>query len=227
MISSTLYDLETTITPTNSDETARTFLPSELYLPEALRDTEFFRDICLLLDYLQNSIKDYSNPKYAMIEQAYKDIAFKYKDIMQVSEESLKAMLIENGFSAILETLELSLEQLQMFVLYLPLLKIMKGTDEGYKLLLSLITFDYEIETWLDNPQELDEYTYNLKFITILNTGFDSNIVKKFVKFSRSYVYPVLKNVMVQVMYRSFDPIVCGFIQMIVRIRVECSDEPS
>ena len=205
------YQVNSTITPTKSMSTSRTFLPPELYLPEWARDTEFFRCMTILLDYVQNSLKDISNPKYAMIEQAYKDIGFKYKDILQTSEECLKAMLAENGFGKILEIFKLSLEQLQMITLYLPLLKIMKGTDEGYRLFLSLFASDFEIETWLDNPQELEEYTFNILFVSWVNVGLSSDFVNNFIEFSRTYVYPILKNVEMGITYKYLSPFVYGY----------------
>lgn len=211
----------------NSTSNKRTFLPAELYLPEWARDTEFFRDICILLNYVENSIKDFSNPKYAMIEQAYKDIGFKYKDIMQLSEDALKCMLVENGFGTILDLLELPLDKLQMFTLYLPLFKALKGTDEGFRLLLSLISYDFEIETWLDNPEQLDAYTYNIVFMTFMNVGFDSSIISKFAKFSRTYVYPVLKSIVVRVMFRTLSPAVYSRPILVKDIKVKCFDEPT
>ena len=205
----------------------RTFIPTELYLPEWARTTEFFRNICIVIDYLENSLKDVSNPRYAQIEQAYKDIGFKYKDIMQLSEDALKTMLIENGFGAILELFDLSIDRLQMFVLYLPLFKAMKGTDEGFRLLLSLVAYDFELETWLDNPTKLDEYTYNIVFITFLNQGFDSSIVSRFVQFSRTYVYPVLQSMVVEVMFRQLSPAVYGRPVITKEIKTRCFDDPA
>lgn len=205
----------------------RTFIPTELYLPEWARTTEFFRNICIVIDYLENSLKDVSNPKYAQIEQAYKDIGFKYKDIMQLSEDALKTMLIENGFGAILELFDLSIDRLQMFVLYLPLFKAMKGTDEGFRLLLSLIAYDFKLKTWLDNPTKLDEYTYNIVFITFLNQGFDSSIVSRFVQFSRTYVYPVLQSMVVEVMFRQLSPAVYGRPVITKEIKTRCFDDPT
>lgn len=218
------YNLDLVTTAETEDK--RTFLPAELYLPEYARNTEFFRNICILMNYLENSLKDYSNPKYAMIEQAYKDIGFKYKDIMQLSEDALKCMLIENGFGAVLDMLTMSLDKLQMLVLYLPLFKALKGTDEGFKLLLSSIAYDFELETWLDNPAQLDEYTYNIVFITFMNVGFDSSIISKFVKFSRTYVYPVLKKLTIRVLFRALSPAVYGRPVISKEIKVRCFDEP-
>lgn len=220
-----IFNLAPAVTTVNNSG-KRTFLPAELYMPEWARETEFFNNIAILLNYLENSLKDFSNPKYAEIEQFYKDIAFKYKDIMQLSEDALKAMLIENGFSAILDLFELSLDKLQMFVLYLPLFKALKGTDVGFQQLLTMIAYDFELETWLDNPKELDEYTYNITFITFLNVGFDSSIISKFVKFSRSYVYPVLKKLIIQVMFRQLAPAVYGRPLITKEITLKCFDGP-
>ena len=212
---------------TTSDKASkRTYIPAELYLPEWARTTEFFRNICIVIDYLENSLKDYSNPKYAKIEQAYKDIGFKYKDILQLSEDALKMMLIENGFGSILDLFDMSIERLQMFVLYLPLFKALKGTDEGFKLLLSMVAYDFEIETWLDNPAQLDEYTYNIVFITFMNVGFDSSIISKFTKFSRTYVYPILKSLTVRVLFKSLEPAVYGRPIITKEVKVKCFDEP-
>lgn len=211
---------------TSDTASKRTYIPTELYLPEWARTTEFFRNICIVIDYLENSLKDYSNPKYAKIEQAYKDIGFKYKDILQLSEDALKMMLIENGFGSILDLFDMSIERLQMFVLYLPLFKALKGTDEGFKLLLSMVAYDFEIETWLDNPAQLDEYTYNIVFITFMNVGFDSSIISKFIKFSRTYVYPILKSLTVRVLFRSLEPAVYGRPIITKEVKVKCFDEP-
>ena len=219
--------LNNTIKPTiNSSYDKRTFLPAELYLPEYAREAEFFRNLCILIDYLENSLKDFSNPKYAMIEQAYKDIVFKYRDILQLSEDALKAMLIENGFGAILDMLELPLEKLQMFVLYLPLFKALKGTDVGFRQLLELLSYDYEIESWVEKPTELEEYTYNMRFITLENSGFDSKIVSKFIKFSKSYVYPVLKSLTISTMIKQLSPAVYGRPIIRRKLEVKCFDEP-
>ena len=211
---------------TSDTASKRAYIPTELYLPEWARTTEFFRNICIVIDYLENSLKDYSNPKYAKIEQAYKDIGFKYKDILQLSEDALKMMLIENGFGSILDLFDMSIERLQMFVLYLPLFKALKGTDEGFKLLLSMVAYDFEIETWLDNPAQLDEYTYNIVFITFMNVGFDSSIISKFTKFSRTYVYPVLKSLTVRVLFKSLEPAVYGRPIITKEVKVKCFDEP-
>lgn len=220
-----IYELDVSITPAKTSSTSRTFLPSDFYLPEWARDTEFFRCMTILLDYLQNSLKDLSNPKYAMIEQAYKDIDFKYKDIMQTSEEGLRAMLIENGFGKILEIFKLSLKQIQMLTLYLPLLKIMKGTDAGYRLFLSLFANDFEIETWLDNPQELEEFTFNILFISWVNVGLSANMVNNFIEFSRSYVYPILKKVEMGVMYKFLSPSVYGRPKINIDVTTQILDE--
>lgn len=219
-----IFNLQSIVQTTQSNK--RTFLPTELYLPEWARDVEFFRDISIILSYLENSIKDFSNPKYAMIEQAYKDIGFKYKDIMQLSEDALRAMLIENGFGAILDLFEMPLEKLQMFVLYLPMFKALKGTDIGFQQLLKLLTYDFKLETWLDNSTQLDEYTYNIAFITFLNVGFDSRIISKFVKFSRTYVYPILKKLVIQIMFRTLSPAVYGRSILNKEITLKCLDEP-
>lgn len=226
MEENSIFNLQSVV-QTTSQSNKRAFLPTELYLPEYARDTEFFRDISIILSYLENSIKDFSNPKYAMIEQAYKDIGFKYKDIMQLSEDALRAMLIENGFGAILDLFEMPLEKLQMFVLYLPMFKALKGTDVGFQQLLKLIAYNFELETWLDNPAELDEYTYNITFITFLNVGFDSRIISKFVKFSRTYVYPILKKLVIQIMFRTLSPAVYSRPVVTKELKIRCFDEPT
>lgn len=218
--------LSTTNDYINQHKDKRTFLPAELYLPEWANDTEFFRDICILLAYLENSLKDFSNPKYAEIEQYYKDIAFKFKDIMQLSEDALKAVIIENGFGSILELFNLPLDRLQMFTLYLPLFKALKGSEDGFKQLLSMLSYSLDIVSWIDNPQELEEYTYNIASITFLNVGFDADILTKLVKFSRTYVYPVLRKAIIQVMFRQLSPAVYGRPILAKSIKVKCFDGP-
>lgn len=200
----------------------RTFLPSELYLPEWARETEFFRNICILINYVEDSLKDFSNAKYAEVAQAYKDLVFLYRDMTQLSEEAIRMLLRENGFSAILDVLDIEFEKLQMLAIYLPLFKALKGTDTGFRLLLKVISHDFEIINWLEDSKNLDEYTYNVTFITFINAGFAASIASNFAKFSRSYVYPVLKNLVIKVIYRSQQPFVHGRPIIQKDIKVKC-----
>lgn len=199
----------------------RTFLPTELYLPEWANSTEFFRAITTLINYVEDSLKDMSNEKYAKIANYYRDIFFKYKNVDMLSEDALRSIIRENGYGLILDLLDLDETKLKLLFIYMPLFKVLKGTDIGYRELLKLISYDFEIETWIDNPEELDEYTYNITFITFLNTGFDASIVKNFVKLSRFYVYPVLKSLVIKVLYRDLQPYVhcMPHLKNIVRLR--------
>lgn len=227
MSSNSIFDISNSSSVTTTDtSTKRVFIPSETYLPEYARDEEFFRNICILIDYLEDALQDFSNPKYAGVAQAYKDIGFKYRDIMQVSEDALKKMLSEHGFGAILDLFDLPFEKLQMFALYLPLFKALKGTDEGFRLLLELISYDFELTSWLDDPANLEEYTYNITFVTFLNVGFDSEIVQKFIKFSRTYIYPTLKKMIIKAMFRQQAPAVYGVPIVTKEVKLRCFDEP-
>lgn len=216
--------LETTAVEDLSNK--RTYLPIELYLPEELRETEFFQAISILINYTENNLSGFSNEKYAEIEQAYRDIGFKYKNIMALSEDALRAQLKENGFEAILDMLDMPLEQLQMFVLYLPLFKALKGTDIGFNQILKLLSFDYELTSWLDDPVNLEDFTYELTLITFLNVGFGADIVRRLSNFSRSYVYPVLKRATIKAMYRSLAPAVYARPVMKKQIVVRCFEVP-
>lgn len=203
----------------------RTYLPIELYIPQELRETEFFKAISILVDYTENSLAGFSNEKYAEVEQAYRDIGFKYKDIMALSEDALRKQLIENGFGAILDMLEMPIEQLQMFVLYLPLFKALKGTDIGFNQILKLVSYDYQLTSWLDDPVNIEEFTFELTFITFMNVGFDARIVTRLAHFARNYVYPVLKRATIRAMYKSLTPAVYGKPSMKKRIVLQCFDE--
>lgn len=207
-------------------ENKRTYLPIELYIPQELRETEFFKAISILVNYTENNLIGFSNEKYAEIEQAYRDIGFKYKNIMALSEDALREQLAENGFSAILDMLNMPIEQLQMFVLYLPLFKALKGTDIGFSQLLHLVSYDYKLTSWLDDPVNLEEFTYDLTLIVFLNVGFNADIVKRLAHFSRSYVYPVLKRANIQVMYRSLTPAVYARPLMTKKVVVRCFEVP-
>lgn len=205
----------------------RTYLPIEMYIPQELRTKEFFKANSILIDYTENNLIGFENPKYAMIEQAYRDIGFKYKNIMELSEDALIAELKENGFGEIVEVFNLPLEKLQMLVLYLPLFKMLKGTDAGFNLILSLISYDYKLTSWLEDRENLEEFTYELTFVTLLNVGFSAQVLSKLRKFARSYVYPILTKVVISAMYRVFGPAVYGRPRMKKSIKVRCFDDPT
>lgn len=202
----------------------RIFLPTEAYLPAWATETEFFNDIIILLNYLENSLKDFSSPKYAQIAAFYKDIFFKYKNIDLLTETEIRQIIREQGYGLIIDMLDVDLEKLKVILTYIPLFKILKSTDVGYRFLLGIISYEFEIETWLDNPQDLDEYTYNIVLITFLNTGFDSSIINNFVKLSRFYVYPVLKDLTIKIIYRNEQPYVCGLPVIQKRLVMQCTD---
>lgn len=205
----------------------RTYLPIEMYIPQELRTKEFFVANSILVNYTENNLIGFSNEKYAMIEQAYRDIGFKYKNIMELSEDALMAELTENGFGDIIEVFNLPLEKLQMLVLYLPLFKMLKGTDVGFNLVMSLISYDYKLTSWLEDRENLEEFTYELTFVTLLNVGFSSQVLNKLRKFARSYVYPILTRAIISAMYRALSPAVYGRPRMKKNIKVRCFDDPT
>lgn len=214
------------ITPTLQSDNTRTYLPFDMYLPEEIKDNEFFTAMRILFDYTENSLSGFSNEKYAMIEQAYRDIGFKYKDIMKLSEEALRERLTEDGFDIILNMLDFGIDKLRMFVLYLPLFKALKGTDIGFNQVINLISHDYILTTHLDDPVNVEEFTFEFTLLTFLNEGFDANIIKNLAKFSRGYIYPVLKRANIQVIYRGLAPVVYGRPIIAKEVKVQCFDEP-
>lgn len=215
-----------TITITQQSDNLRTYLPFDMYLPEELKDNEFFTAMRIMIDYTENNLLGFSKEKYAMIEQAYRDIGFKYKDIMKISEEALRDRLKEDGFEIILNLLDFDIEKLRMFVLYLPLFKALKGTDIGFNLIIDQISHDYIITSHLDDPVNIEEFTYEFTILTFVNQGFDANIIKNLAKFSRGYIYPVLKRANIQVIYRALAPVVYGRPIMTENITAKCFDFP-
>lgn len=205
----------------------RTYLPIEMYIPEELRTKEFYKANSILINYTENNLIGFSNEKYATIEQAYKDIGLKYKNIIELSEDALKAELVENGFGDIIDVFDLPIDRLQMLVLYLPLFKMLKGTYVGFNLVLNLIAYDYQLTSWLEDRENLEEFTYELTFVTLLNVGFGPEILSKLIKFSRSYVYPILVRAVISVMYRALCPAVYGRPRMKKCIKVKCFDDPT
>lgn len=155
------------------------------FIPKKLQNNSVLSKIAELLNYLISVETDNLNE----ILKAYNDVYYKYKDITQLSEDMLKELLSELGFSYILDLFTLTKVELIAFLKYLNLIAALKGTTNGVKLVLQLLNFNFAYELWYEQTPIGRPFTATVRITT---TDYDSILLSKLNKFFRQYTLPLV-----------------------------------
>lgn len=172
----------------------------EIFLSDYDLEKEIIAQTNELIDYL-NGGSDISKSKYFALQQTYIDVLNKYKDVMSLSEQALKDIIDEYGYSYLSNLFDLSKERLQMLVLYLPLIEMLKATKTGLELIFAVLGLTLTIQEWWENPSNLEILSYIL-YIDLVNVPVDSSVADRVLEFSRQYVYPLLVAITYTISYR-------------------------
>lgn len=172
------------------------WLPLKDYQLPYSAEQELHQSVADIADYLHGLKSGPSEEKYRALQQYGTDVMNKYIDVGTLSKRALTAMIIENGYSYIIDLLSLTTEQLRSVVYYLPLIQSLKGTMQGLELLLSTFCDALEItEWWEDQTGTLPPYTMIINVIRLKNMTIKSNIQNAIIRFCEEYVYPFILSV--------------------------------
>ena len=167
----------------------------EYQLPNSAKQ-ELHEVVASIADYLHGLKAGPEEEKYKALMQRGIDIMNKYTDISTLSEEALKAIIAENGYSYITDLLTLNTEQLRGIVYYLPLIQSLKGSMPGLRLMLSTFCDALTItEWWEDETGSMPPYTMMIDVIRLKNMQIKSNIQEAIIRFCGEYVYPYVLSV--------------------------------
>jgi len=152
--------------------------PCKDYLPDYLKENDFFVLITDLLDWLFD--EELSIENLSPSEKYNLDVT---------DEDGLKEIMAELGFDYISDVVNLTKEELKTLVQHTFLLHYLKGTRTGLELALKLLGIEHTVEEWFEMDPPGDPYTFNLVIDMPLNQ-VPEQVLDKLRTFFRSYVFP-------------------------------------
>lgn len=157
------------------------------FVPEKLRnDYELYPKVVAMLNYI---VQGYS--------VKFEDIRFKNSGPDQVSEEVIKEVIKELGFDYINSVMDtITGFEFNSLLEFISLINLLKGSREGFELILKLTGFDSVITEWWETSPKGEPYTFDIVVIMDNNLIPDVQATLAQVKiFARAYVFPVINNI--------------------------------
>jgi hypothetical protein len=112
---------------------------SILYLPENLRSIPLYTKYCEILDHIIDE-------RYS----GFKDVFNKVKTPEDMDINAIKALIEEQGYSSLINVLELTDNLIKKIVPFLPLISALKGTTQGLVLCAELLGGTANVSSWVD-----------------------------------------------------------------------------
>lgn len=157
-------------------------------VPPPFRENDVMVMVTELFNVLMDKDLNASLPNIPEIQAAYYDATYKLHDYSQLSFEAKKQLLHEMGFDYITEFINITESQITQLLLFLNIIYILKGKEEGLRLILDTLGIVYDYTTWDETSPKGCPFT-----ATLLITGgnFDNYTVLSNLKnFLRSYMLP-------------------------------------
>lgn len=125
------------------------------FLPPKHQEQALYVDFC--------DIYQYAYDKYAN----YDDIKYKYRDILSLNEDAVRAIVYEFGFSYILDVFELTqgISNINIILGFLSAIHALKGHRSGLELVFQLFGLDYTLLEWW----EIDPMLHSVIYDQIVN----------------------------------------------------------
>ena len=150
------------------------------YLPEYLRENEFFRLVCDCVDWLFD--------EELLVEESLPSSKWNL-DIQDI--ETLNSLSEELGLDYITSVLLLTKETLKSLLEHAFLLRYLKGSRAGLERVLELLGIAYTVTEWWEKSPPGDEFTFDLE-VDLNLSQVKPDTVGKLLTFLRSYVYPLV-----------------------------------
>lgn len=181
---------------------------SKSFITGHLRDYPLYKDVIIpLTDWVLNATED-----------QFKYITNKYSNYLELDEVVATELISELGYGYLLDAIILNSTDRRIILSYLKLFHLLKGTEDGLRFVFELLGYTYSELEWFENanteiffsrrqlmgldplPVDLPTEPYTFKvMITILLNDYNSVKLSKFKKFTRYYVYPVLRELLVNI----------------------------
>lgn len=173
-----------------------------------LRNDDFFVKFTEILDEV-----------WSEYNTDFSDVKYKLQDPTQLREQAIKEIVDELGFSYIRKLMD-TLTNIEFNVLidFISLLNLLKGSREGYEIVLKLLGFDSVITEWWEAAPKKEEMTFDIT--VLMNTSQVPDFIKTLdsVKiFTQHYVLPKIDLIDFKFILESFlekQANLAGFVRM-------------
>lgn len=165
-------------------------------VPNAFRENSVMLMVTELLNALMDRNLNANYPDLVELQYAYYDAIYKMQDYSKISFEAKKQLMHEMGFDYIIDIINITEAQLTKLLMFLELIYILKGKEEGLRLILDTLGLVYEYTTWDETSPKGVPFT-----ATLLITGGnydDYHTLSRLKNFLRSYMLPWI-DVVVQI----------------------------
>lgn len=171
-------------------------MESKTYLPEKLKDTPFWKDSCVIIDYL--------------LEKENLEIGYlknKYNSLVSFDRENLEYVVDEFGYDYIKDILNLSDDELKVVCNYINLVHLLKGTRSGLELVFDLLKLEVvDMKEWWETDPQGDPLAFGLLILDATETNkVHERIQSRISDFIKNYVYPKLTNYEIRFKYTLAD----------------------
>ena len=156
------------------------------YIAQKVRDQELYPKVAEMIDFI-----------VAGFEDEIQDVKKKWTGPDVLREETVKQVIEELGFAYIRDVMDtITNFEFNTLLSYVSLISLLKGSREGYELVLKLLGFDSIILEWWEVDPEEEPWTFEI--VIIMNTTFVPDVFATLDKvqiFTRHYVFPIISNI--------------------------------
>lgn len=154
------------------------------FLPETLRTREVYQQIIDIL----NTLISTRQPVFEEIQYAYNDATLRARNYAAMSYQGKVELIDELGFGYIVDFLNLNGDQLTQLLIFFDLIYILKGKEEGLRIVLDTVNMVYTYTTWDQMSPKGQPFTANL---VIVGNEYESpQLFNQLRTFIRSYMLP-------------------------------------
>jgi hypothetical protein len=155
----------------------------KFFFPKKLQDDELFKKILEIVD-------EFIGP----IEASFIDVSDKYSSSNELPIETIIEILNEYGLGSIGNLLAVSpVIDVYSVLGYVQAINALKGSEQGYFLVLDLLGFSYETKAWYEQVPQNDPMTFELDVnldASVTNKPYET--FQRIKLFTRDYILPII-----------------------------------
>ena len=161
-------------------------LNATTYLPDNLAEN----DVMLQVTDLINVLLTKEEKTFTELVNSYHDSLEKVRDFKLVSYGAKLEIIKELGFEYITNILTLSESQLTQLLIFFNLIYVLKGKEEGLRLILDTLNLTYTYVTWDSTSPKGKPFTAKLTFTMVGSENI--TLLSNLNKFVRAYMLPLI-----------------------------------
>ena len=161
-------------------------LDANKYLPDNLAENDVMLEVTDLINVLMTK----QAGTFTEIVNSYHDSLEKVRDFKLVSYGAKLEIIKELGFAYITDILTLSETQLTQLLIFFNLIYVLKGKEEGLRLILDTLNLTYTYNVWDKTVPKGKPFTAKLTFTMVGSENV--TLLSNLTKFVRAYMLPLV-----------------------------------